>query len=305
MGRPGRWALSWRPTACASTTRSRPLPTPEQIAEIERIVNEAILRDEPVSKEIMAMEDARRKGADMFFGEKYGERVRVVSVPGESVELCGGCHVNRTGEIGSFKIVSDKGLAAGVRRLEAVTSLGTVELLRQDEQTLAEISAAAQAPREALVARWTEREERLRALEREVASLKLKLASGDGGGSGGETVDVDGVRLVTRIAGGLSIPELRNLSDTLRSKLKSGVVVVGTAADGKTSVVAAVTPDLSARVPASKVAARIGKALGGSGGGKPDLAQAGGRDEALLPGALKEAVAAVRDLLAAGSAVPS
>jgi len=272
-------------------------PTPEQIAQIEQIVNEAILRDEPVSKEIVAMEDARQRGADMFFGEKYGERVRVVSVPGESVELCGGCHVNRTGEIGSFKIVSDKGLAAGVRRLEAVTSLGTVELLRQDEQTLSELSGAAQAPREALAARWQEREERLRSLEREVASLKLKLASGDGGGAS-DTTDVDGVRIVTRIAGGLSLPDLRNLSDALRSKLKSGVVVVGTAADGKTSVVAAVTPDLSARIPASKIAARIGRALGGSGGGKPDLAQAGGRNPDLLPAALKEAEAAVRELLA-------
>ena len=272
-------------------------PSPEQIAEIERLVNETILRDEPVSKEVMAMEDARRHGADMFFGEKYGERVRVVSVTGVSVELCGGCHVNRTGEIGAFKVISDKGLAAGVRRLEAVTSLGAIELLRQDEQILGEISATAQAPREALLARWQEREERVRALEREVASLKLKLASGDGG-SAEQSTDVDGVRILTRIAGGLSIPELRNLSDTLRSRLKSGVVVVGTANEGKTAVVTAVTPDLTARVPASRVAARIGKALGGSGGGKPDLAQAGGKDEALLAGALKEAEAAVRDLLA-------
>ncbi|MDQ2871152.1 MAG: alanine--tRNA ligase [Acidobacteriota bacterium] len=273
-------------------------PTPEQIAEIERIVNEAVLRDEPVSKEVMAMEDARGKGADMFFGEKYGERVRVVSVPGVSVELCGGCHVNRTGEIGAFKIVSDRGLAAGVRRLEAVTSLGAVELLQQDERTLAEISAAAQAPREGLVSRWQEREDRLRALEREVASLKMKLASGEGGGAAAEATDVDGVRVLTRIAAGLSIPELRNLSDTLRSRLKSGIVVVGTAKDGKTSVVAAVTPDLSARISASRLAARIGKALGGSGGGKADLAQAGGKDEALLAGALKEAEAAVREILA-------
>jgi alanyl-tRNA synthetase len=272
-------------------------PSPEQIAEIERLVNETILRDEPVSKEVMAMEDARQHGADMFFGEKYGERVRVVSVTGVSVELCGGCHVNRTGEIGAFKVISDKGLAAGVRRLEAVTSLGAIELLRQDEQILGEMSAAAQAPREALIARWQEREERVRALEREVASLKLKLASGDGG-SAEQSTDVDGVRVMTRIAGGLSIPELRNLSDTLRSRLKSGVVVVGTANEGKTAVVTAVTPDLTARVPASRVAARIGKALGGSGGGKPDLAQAGGKDEALLAGALKEAEAAVRDLLA-------
>lgn len=272
-------------------------PTAGQIEEIERLVNEAVLRDFPVTKEILPMDAAREKGAIMFFGEKYGERVRVVEVPGVSMELCGGCHVPRTGEIGAFKIVSDKSLASGVRRLEAVTSLGAVELLRRDEEVLNEITAAAQTPREDLPSRWREREERLKALEREVASLKLKLASGDGGGSG-ETVEVDGVRLLTRIAPGLSIPELRNLSDALRSKLKSGIVVVGTANEGKTSVVAAVTADLAGRLPASRIAARVGKALGGSGGGKADLAQAGGKDEALLPAALREAEAAVREMLA-------
>jgi alanyl-tRNA synthetase len=281
-------------------------PTPEQIGEIERFVNEEILRDTAVAKEYMTMEESRARGAIAFFGEKYGERVRVVDVPGFSTELCGGCHVPRTGEIGAFKIVSDRGLAAGVRRLEAVTSLGAVELLRDDEETLNALSGAAQSPREKLVERWQEREERVRALERELASLKMKLASGDAGASGA-SVDVDGVRIVTRIASGLSIPELRNLSDTLRARLSSGVVVVGTANEGKTSVVAAVTPDLTQRLPASRIAARIGKALGGSGGGKADLAQAGGRNESLLPGALKEAETAVREMLGgenAGGARP-
>ena len=272
-------------------------PSAAQIAEIERLVNEEILRDREVVKEHMSMEESRARGAVAFFGEKYGERVRVVDVQGFSTELCGGCHVPRTGEIGAFKIVSDRGLAAGVRRLEAVTSLGAVELLRQDEEALNALSGAAQAPRGDLLSRWQEREERLKALEREVASLKLKLASGDGGGAG-DTVEVDGVRLVTRIAPSLSIPELRNLADALRSKLKSGVIVVGTAREGKTAVVAVVTPDLQGRVPASSIAAGIGKALGGSGGGKADLAQAGGRDESLLPGAMKEAENALRDLLA-------
>jgi alanyl-tRNA synthetase len=244
------------------------------------------------------MEESKGRGAIAFFGEKYGERVRVVTVPGFSTELCGGCHVPRTGEIGAFKIISDKGLAAGVRRLEAVTSLGAVDLLRDDEDTLNALSVAAQTPREKLPEKWQEREERLKALEREVASLKMKLASGDSGGAA-EAIDIDGIRLVTRIAAGLSVPELRNLSDTLRSKLKSGVVVVGSALEGKTSVVAAVTPDLTARVPASRIAARIGKALAGSGGGKADLAQAGGKNESLLAGALKEAEAAIRELLGA------
>ncbi|HKD19502.1 MAG TPA: alanine--tRNA ligase, partial [Thermoanaerobaculia bacterium] len=201
--------------------------TDQQLSEIERLVNQEILRDVPVSKQIMAMDDARRKGADMFFGEKYGERVRVVEVPGFSTELCGGCHVPRTGEIGAFKIVSDRAIQAGVRRLEAVTSLGAVELLGEDERVLNALSGVSQAPRSALAERWEEREERVRSLEREIASLKLKLASGDAGG-GGERLEVGGVPIVTRIVEGLSIPELRNLSDTLRSKLKSGVVVVGT-----------------------------------------------------------------------------
>ncbi len=153
-------------------------PTPAQIAEIERLVNEEILRDREVTKSNLPMEEARRRGADMFFWDKYSDSVRVVEVPGFSIELCGGCHVPRTGEIGAFKIVSDKSLAAGVRRLEAVTSLGAVDLLSSDEETLNRLSAAAQAPREALLERWDEREERLKALERELTSLKMKLASG-------------------------------------------------------------------------------------------------------------------------------
>jgi alanyl-tRNA synthetase len=272
-------------------------PSPAELSEIERLVNEQILRDQPVSKEVLPMDEARRRGADMFFGEKYGERVRVVEVPGFSTELCGGCHVPRTGEIGAFKIVSDRGLAAGVRRLEAVTSLGAVELLSQDEEILNSMSAAAQAPREALAARWEERESRVRALEREVASLKLKLASGDSGGQA-DRIEVGGVPIVTRVVEALSIPELRNLSDTLRSKLKSGVVVVGTSNEGKTSVIIGVTPDLTGRLPASQIASRVGKALGGSGGGKADLAQAGGKSVDLLPAGLKAAAEAVRDLLA-------
>jgi alanyl-tRNA synthetase len=273
-------------------------PTPDQIAEIERLVNHEVLRDREVTKSILPMEEARRRGADMFFWDKYSDRVRVVEVPGFSTELCGGCHVPRTGEIGAFKIVSDKSLAAGVRRLEAVTSLGAVDLLRHDEEALNRLSAAAQAPREALVARWEEREERLKVLEREVASLKMKLASGDSG-SEGESEEIEGVRVVTRLVPGLSIAELRNLSDTLRSRVKSGVVLVGTAREGKTSIVAAVTPDLVERVPASRVAARIGQALGGSGGGKPDLAQAGGKREELLSEGLRAGREAVREILAA------
>jgi len=271
-------------------------PTPDQIAEIERLVNYEILRDREVTKSILPMEEARRRGADMFFWDKYSDRVRVVEVPDFSTELCGGCHVPRTGEIGAFKIVSDRSLAAGVRRLEAVTSLGSVELLRTDEETLNRLSAVAQAPRDELLERWQEREERLKSLEREAASLKMRLASGESG-SAGESEEIAGVPVITRLVPGLSIAELRNLSDTLRSRVKSGVVIVGTMNDGKTSVVAAVTRDLVGRVPASRVATRIGQALGGSGGGKADLAEAGGKREELLPEGLRAGKEAVRELL--------
>jgi alanyl-tRNA synthetase len=278
-------------------------PTAEQISQIERLVNEEVLRDREVTKSILPMEEAKRRGADMFFWDKYSDRVRVVEVPGFSTELCGGCHVPRTGEIGAFKIVSDKSLAAGVRRLEAVTSLGSVELLTHDEETLNRLSAAAQSPRDDLVERWDEREQRLKALEREVASLKMKLASGESGGES-DTQEIGGVRLVTRLVPGLSIPELRNLSDTLRSRVKSGVVAVGTSNDGKTSVVIAVTPDLVGRVPAARIASRVGQALGGSGGGKPDLAQAGGKREELLPEGVRAAGDALKELLSAEGGAP-
>ena len=227
-----------------------PAPTtPEQIAEIERLVNEEILRDQPVTKETMAMDEARRKGADMFFGEKYGERVRVVEVPGFSTELCGGCHVPRTGEIGAFKIVSDRGLAgrrAPPRGRDVARGRRAPVAGRADpERALGRGagSARGRSPRGGTSARSASS-----ALEREVASLKLKLASGDAGRQG-DRIEVGGVPIVTRVVEGLSIPELRNLSDTLRSKLKSGVVVVGTVGEGKTSVIVAVTPDLIEAAP--------------------------------------------------------
>jgi alanyl-tRNA synthetase len=277
-------------------------PTPGEIAEIESLVNQEILRDSEVTKSNLPMEEARRRGADMFFWDKYSEKVRVVEVPGFSIELCGGCHVPRTGEIGAFKIVSDKSLAAGVRRLEAVTSLGAVDLLRADEEALNRLAAAAQAPRENLLERWEEREERLKGLERELASLKMKLASGGGGGDE-PAEEVEGFSVVTRVVEGLSVPELRNLSDTLKSRVRGGgVVLVGTAAGGKTAVVIAVTPELQDRVPASRIAAAVGKALGGSGGGKADLAQAGGKREDLLREGLRAGREAVREILSGSRA---
>ena len=275
--------------------------TPEQIREIEDQVNKEILLDKPVAKEVVAREEADKKGAIAFFGEKYGDRVRVVSVPGYSVELCGGCHVPSTGEIGAFKIVSDKGLAAGVRRIEAVTSLGAVDLLRRDEDLLSALSHQTKTEREKLPEMLRASEEKIRALEKELASLRMKLASGGSGAAlaSDEVQEVAGIKVLTREARGFSVAELRNLSDALKGKLKSGVVAVGGSSDGKTAVVIAVTPDLTDRLSASDIAARVGSALGGRGGGKRDLAQVGGRDEALLGAGLAAAVSAVREILSA------
>jgi alanyl-tRNA synthetase len=271
--------------------------TPEQTVEIERQVNEEILRNKPVSKEVVSREEANEKGAIAFFGEKYGDRVRVVTVPGYSVELCGGCHVPATGEIGAFKILSDKGLASGVRRIEAVTSLGAVELLRKDEEILSLLSQETRSEREKLPEFVKTADEKIRALEKELASLRLKLASGGEGGGADEARDVAGVKIITRRAPGLSAGELRNLSDTLKDRLRSGVVAVGGGTDGKTSVIIAVTADLSDRLPASEIAALVGPALGGRGGGKKDLAQAGGKDESLLAAGLEAVVTAVGAML--------
>ncbi|HWC64951.1 MAG TPA: alanine--tRNA ligase [Thermoanaerobaculia bacterium] len=275
--------------------------TPAQIREIEEQVNREVLLDKPVAKEVVSRDEANTKGAIAFFGEKYGERVRVVTVPGYSVELCGGCHVPSTGEIGGFKILSDKGLAAGVRRIEAVTSLGTVELLRTDEEILSALSQQAKSEREKLPDVFRAAEERIRALEKDLAAARLKLAASGGSASaaGDDGVrEVAGVRVWTREARGLAPGELRNLSDTLKGKLKSGVVAVGGGQEGKTAVIVAVTPDLTDRLSAADIAARIGPALGGRGGGKRDLAQVGGRDESLLPAGLAAAVSAVEELLA-------
>jgi alanyl-tRNA synthetase len=294
---------------------SRPT-TAEEIREIERLVNEEILRDREVGKAVMSMDDAKKKGAVMFFGEKYGERVRVVDVPGFSTELCAGCHVGRTGEIGTFKVLSDKGLAAGVRRLEAVTSLNAVERLQKDEEILANMAQTANVPPDELPAKLREALDSLRRKEKEIAALKrdLALAGVEARGAGKKSLSSDtsrsdvadgndgvleiaGIKVLARRVPSLPANELRNLADTFRSKLKSGVVLLGTELEGKVTLLAAVTSDLVARVPANELAQVMAPAVGGKGGGKPDLAQAGGKDAAQIEPALALGVAKVRERL--------
>ncbi len=309
---------------------SRPT-TAGEIREVERLVNEEILRDREVGKAVMSMDEAKTKGAMMFFGEKYGERVRVVDVPGFSTELCGGCHVVRTGEIGAFKVLSDRGLAAGVRRLEAVTSLNAVERLQKDEEILANMAHAANVPPDELPAKLKEALDSLRRKEKEIAALKRDLAIlGVGAGAGGSAssgqpdaaasghspskkslssdfspgdaegvVEILGVKVLARRVPSLPANELRNLADTFRGKLKSGVVLLGTELEGKVTLLAAVTSDLVSRVSAHELAQVMAPAVGGKGGGKPDLAQAGGKDAAQIEPALALGVARLRERLSA------
>ena len=293
---------------------SRPT-TPDEIREIERLVNEEVLRDREVGKAVMSMDEAKKKGAMMFFGEKYGERVRVVDVPGFSTELCGGCHVGRTGEIGAFKILSDKGLAAGVRRIEAATSLNAVERLQKDEEILGQLTQAANVTFDELPRKFKEIQDLLRKKEKEVAGLKRDLAlasdsspskksssSSSSESSEDGVEEIAGIRVLARRVPSLPTNELRNLADSFRGKLKSGVVLLGTELDGKVTLLAAVTPDLVARVSAHELAQVMAPLVGGKGGGKPDLAQAGGKDAAAIEPALAAGVARVRERLSAPAA---
>ena len=226
------------------------------------------------------MDEAKAKGAMMFFGEKYGERVRVVDVPGFSTELCGGCHVGRTGEIGAFKVLSDRGLAAGVRRIEAITSLGAVERLTRDEQILGELSETAQVPAEELPGKLRDLLARLKESEKEIAKLKVELATGGSGKrAGGEdgVVEAGGAKILARRVPTLPANELRNLADTFRGKLGSGVVLLGTESEGKVTLLAAVTSDLVSRVSADELAKAMAPIVGGRGGGKPTSRRPAGR----------------------------
>ncbi len=275
--------------------------TPQEIQEIERLVNEEILRDTPVGKAVMGMEEAKAKGAMMFFGEKYGERVRVVDVPGFSTELCGGCHVGRTGEIGGLKVVSDRSLAAGVRRIEAVTALNLVDRLRHDEALLHELSELAQAPADELPKKLRETEKRFKEQEKEIARLKVALATSGGGTASGpsDVVEIGGIKVLARRVPALPANELRNLADTFRGQIKSGIVLIGTDVEGRVTLLAAVTPDLVPKLPANELAQRMAPLVGGKGGGKADLAQAGGKDAGRIEEALAAGVALVRERLGA------
>jgi alanyl-tRNA synthetase len=281
-------------------TYHQPL-TDEQMREIEEQVNEKIRANLEVTKRILPLDEAKRSGAVAMFGEKYGENVRIVSAGDYSREFCGGCHVSRTGDIGVFKIVSDRSLAAGVRRMEALTGRGALEYFQSLDDSAHELQQQLNARIEEVPAYVRSLQEKQKSLEKELKQLKMRLASGGSVAAGfqpaEESIDIDGIKLLARRVDDVSGGDLRNLADTFRSKLKSGIVVLGSVTDSKVTLLTAVTKDLVDRIPANSLIAKLAPIVGGKGGGKADLAQAGGKDPDKLDEALARASGVVRDLL--------
>jgi alanyl-tRNA synthetase len=271
----------------------------EQIRAIEEQVNDRIRTNIEVTKTIMPIAEAKRSGAVAMFGEKYGENVRIVAAGEYSREFCGGCHVNRTGDIGIFKITSDRSLAAGVRRMEALTGRGALQYFQSLDDSAHALQQQLNARLEEVPAHVRGLQEKQKQLERELKQLKVKLASGSPREDTGGVAKINDVQLMTRRVDGISGGDLRNLADEIRSKLKSGVVVLGSVTDSKVTLLTAVTKDLMDRIPANAIIQKLAPIVGGKGGGKADLAQAGGKDPEKLDQALGEAPDALRELLSA------
>jgi alanyl-tRNA synthetase len=268
----------------------------EEIREVEEIVNAEILANAATETRLMAIAEAQKSGAMMLFGEKYGEEVRVVGI-GSSTELCGGTHVVRTGDIGLFKIVAESGVAAGVRRVEAVTGANALRYLQEQERRVHGVSALLKTQPDELAERITGILDNVRALEKELARLKAKLASGQGDDLAGQAVDVKGAKVLAATMEGADVSALRDTLDKLKDKLQSAIIVLASVADGKVSLIAGVTPTLTAKVKAGELVNMVAQQVGGKGGGRPDMAQAGGTDAAALPKALASVQAWVENRL--------
>ncbi len=259
--------------------------TDAQIREIERRVNAEILANTATDARVMDIESAQKTGAMMLFGEKYGETVRVLDI-GSSRELCGGTHVERTGDIGLFKVVAESGVAAGVRRIEAVTGTHALAYLQQLEDTVSQAAGALRAPVAEITGRIGQALDQVKALEREVAALKGKLASSQGDELVGQAVDVKGLKVLAATLPGADAKTLRDTMDKLKDKLKTAAIVLAAADGDKVQIAAGVTADSIGRVKAGELVNFVASQVGGKGGGKADMAMAGGTNAAALPAAL-------------------
>jgi alanyl-tRNA synthetase len=259
--------------------------TDAQIAQVETIVNAEILANAATQARVMDIESAQKTGAMMLFGEKYGDEVRVLDI-GSSRELCGGTHVSRTGDIGLFKITSESGVAAGVRRVEATTGEGALKLINAQQALITQLAADLKAPTHELANKVAQLNEHAKSLEKELARLKSKLASSQGDDLATQAIDINGVKVLAVTLEGADANALRETMDKLKDKLKSAAIVLASVNDGKVSLAAGVTQDLIAKLKAGDLVNHVANQVGGKGGGKPDMAMAGGTDASQLPKAL-------------------
>jgi alanyl-tRNA synthetase len=270
-----------------------PLSTAE-IEKIEDLVNEQVWLDTPLHTTVMDLDQAVQSGAVALFGEKYQERVRVVEIPGFSRELCGGTHVHSTGAIGLFKIVAEGGIAAGIRRVEAITGRASLERFRADEQLLDYVQVEHKVSPRELPSLLDKINAQIHDLQRQVADLKMQIARADIAGLLATAREIEGVKVVAHALGEIDRPGMRALADELRQKMGSGVVILGAPLEGKVALVVMVTADLAQRLPAGKIIKEIAPIVGGSGGGKAELAEAGGKDSSRLADALERSYSVVR-----------
>ena len=259
--------------------------TAAEILRIERIVNDEIIANAATRSRVMAIDEAQKTGAMMLFGEKYGDEVRVLDI-GSSCELCGGTHVGRTGDIGLFKIVMEAGVAAGVRRIEAVCGDIAVQRIQQQQALLDAVATELKAQPAEAAARVTQMLDHAKALEKELARLKSKLAAAQGDDLVSQAVEVKGVKVIAATLEGADATALRETLDKLKDKLKSAAIVLASTSEGKVSLIAGVTADLTGKVKAGELVNFVAQQVGGKGGGRPDMAQAGGMNPSALPAAL-------------------
>ncbi len=270
--------------------------TPAELHAIEQLVNVTIRRNEPAETRVMALEEAVAAGAMSLFGEKYDSDVRVLSIGDFSMELCGGTHVARAGDIGLFKILSESGVAAGVRRIEAVTGQAAYDHVVRTDQVLRDVASLLRGSRDDVDEKVRELTERARRLEKEVQQLKAKLASGQGGDLSSQAKDVGGVKVLAVQVEGADAKSLRDSVDDLRNKLGTSVIVLATVKEGKVVLVAGVSADILDRYKAGEILAKVAAQVGGRGGGRADFAQAGGSQPENLAAALTGVESLVRDL---------
>jgi alanyl-tRNA synthetase len=270
--------------------------TPEQIAQVEQLVNAEILANAATSAKVMNLDDAQKTGAMMLFGEKYGESVRVLEI-GSSKELCGGTHVQRTGDIGIFKILSESGVAAGIRRVEAITGDRALTYLQKLDTQINQLAISLKATPSDLAQRITQLQDHARSLEKELERLGSKLAASQGDELMSQAVEVNGVKILAALLEGADAKVLRETLDQLKNKLKTAAIVLASVQDGKVQLAAGVTADTIAKVKAGDLVNHVAQQVGGKGGGKPDMAMAGGTDPKGLTVALKSVQAWVSERL--------